>query len=551
MAQNIGASFHQLPRKQLLWTIFGLQITLLLAAMDQTIVATAMPRIIGDLNGFDRYAWVTTSYLLTSTAILPMFGRLSDMYGRKWLLLFGAVGFVVSSALCGMSGEFPSQWLGDGMMQLVIFRGLQGIFGGAIMSLVFTVVGDLFSPADRGKYQGLFSAVFALASVVGPALGGWITDNLSWRWVFYVNAPIGALAVVVLWFFFPHINFERHKHRLDVLGVVFVIGWVVPLLLALTWGPVQGLLAPAVVWMVIFAVVFLLLFIYHEARTPEPIVPLSMIADPVIGLSCISLLFVGVGMFGAILFVPLYFQAVEGVSATQAGSFLTPMMLMITLGSVVCGQVASRVGRYKWAGLVGPSILATGLFLFSGVKQNTSHVAAISYMLIIGGGLGLLMPLYTLAVQNAVPLRVIGVATALIQFFRSIGGTLGAAIFNSILMFRYHNYLHQFMPADISPRTAAAFQNPLKLEQLSVPAGGSSSPMPHVTSHIQNDLMIVVKHALLYALDSIFFVAGILMVVLAVVNIFLKESPLRHGPANVNAAPGDEEVIVPQPPEGP
>lgn len=519
MPQHISSSYQNLPRKQLILTVFGLQLTLLLAALDQTIVATAMPRIIAELNGFERYAWVTTSYLLASTAILPVFGRLSDMYGRKGLLLFGAIGFVLSSALCGMAGDFP-RWLGDGMTQLIIFRGLQGIFSGCIMSLIFTVVGDLFPASERGKYQGLFSAVFALASVVGPALGGWITDSFSWRWIFYVNAPVGLLAVTVLWLSFPSIKSEPHKHGLDVLGVVTLIGWVVPLLLALTWAPLRGFNAPEVIAMIVMAVSVLVVFVFHEARTPEPIVPLSLFSDSLIAVSCVSCLLVGIAMFGAILFVPLYFQSVEGASATEAGSFLTPMMLMITIGSAVCGQLVARTGRYQWAGILGPSLLAIGFFLMANVHAGTRHDQAILFTLVIGTGLGLLMPLYTLAAQNAVKPNLMGVATSLTQFFRTIGGTIGAAVFNSILILQYSRYLAQKLPANTPANIVAAYQNPLKLQGLAAQAGAQSAA--------EAQLVAAVQFALLHALTAIFMTAALVMVACAILNFFFKDVPLRQ-----------------------
>lgn len=527
-------SYSGLSRSQVIWTIIGLQVTLLLAALDQTIVSTAMPKIIAELNGFERYAWVTTAYLLTSTATLPIFGRLSDMYGRKWLLLFGAILFVVASALCGLAGKLPLL-PGDGMTQLIICRGLQGIAGGAIMSLVFTVLGDLFPPSERGKYQGLFSAVWALASVLGPVIGGWLTDSLSWRWIFYVNLPVGAVAIAVLYFAFPALRPHHNKHAIDLLGLVTLIGWVVPLLLALTWAPLEGFSSARVLVSLAIAIAFFAFFVLAELRTVEPLVPFSLFQNPVIAVCCVSLLLVGIAMFGAILFVPLYFQAVLGATASGSGYMMIPMMLMITLGSILSGQLISRTGKYKWVALTGLFILGCGNLLLATISTDTPPLVAMLNMVVIGSGLGLLMPVYTLAGQNAVSQRMIGVATGVTQFFRSIGGTLGAAVFNSVLLMHYSEYLHTHLPKEISPATTALLENPLRL---SGEAGIAALPSGSA------EVVGVVKHALVYALDGIFVVAAIVMGVCFVINWWLKEIPLRKHPENVAAAPADPEIVV-------
>jgi EmrB/QacA subfamily drug resistance transporter len=532
------SSYSGLSRKQMIWTIAGLQVTLLLAALDQTIVSTAMPRIIAELNGFERYAWVTTAYLLSSTATLPVFGRLSDMYGRKWLLLFGAVLFVIASALCGAAGHLPIP--GDGMTQLIICRGLQGIAGGAIMSLVFTALGDLFSPAERGKYQGLFSAVWALASVLGPVVGGGLTDHFSWRWVFYVNLPVGVLATAVLYFAFPS-QLRQHgavrKHKLDWLGVITLIGWVVPLLLGLTWAPEQGLAAPAVWLSFVLSAVSFVVFVITELRVDEPIVPLSLFSNNVIGLSCLSGLMVGVSMFGAILFLPLFYQAVMGASASNSGYLMLPMMLMITIGSMFCGQLMARTGKYRWLALLGLALHGTGAYLLSTMTVTTPLMVSITYMVIAGIGLGLLMPVYTIAAQNAAEPRMIGVVTGVTQFFRSIGGTLGAAIFNSILLMRYGQYLDTHIPGETPDELRELLENPLKLYHGA--EGGAAAHLPAGAS----DVLPIVKDALVLAIGNIFFDSAIVMLIAFCFNWFLKDVPLRKSPQNVPAAPADVEIV--------
>lgn len=354
--------------------------------------------------------------------------------------------------------------------------------------------------------------------------------------MFYVNLPVGAAAIAVLYFAFPPLRTQHHKHGLDILGVFSLIGWVVPLLLALTFAPMQGITSPSVLLQLGLSLAFLLVFLIAETRSAEPIVPLSLFSNPVIAVSCLSLLFVALGMFGAILFVPLYFQAVLGASASMSGYLMIPMMLMITIGSVISGQLISRIGKYKIIALVGVATVAVGYFLLSTMTSETTLPVAIMNLLVVGTGLGFLMPIYTLAGQNAVPQKMIGVATGVTQFFRSIGGTLGAAIFNSVLLLRYSSYLNAHMPKDTTAELRELLANPLKLSG----AAGSFS-------NIQGgsvEVISTVKHALVYALDMIFLVAGCVMVVCFVLNFFLKELELRRHPENVNAAPADPEIVT-------
>ncbi len=464
ISEERGSGFHALTRTQLIGTITGLMLTLLLAALDQTIVGTAMPRIIAELNGFERYAWVTTTYLLTSTIAVPIIGKLSDLYGRKWFLLGGAVLFVASSALCGAAGDLP---LGiDGMNQLILFRGLQGIGGGMITGIVFTVIGDIFPPAERGKIQGLFSAVFGLSSVFGPALGGWITDNLSWRWAFYVNLPVGIIAIATLYFAFPYFKPEGAKRVIDWAGVTTLIAGLVPLLLALTWVSDYGWTSSRVMGLLALAIVMIGAFLFFEARAEEPILSLSLFKNPIFSISAVALFMTGMGMFGAILFIPLFMQGVIGVSATQSGSLLTPLMLTLITGSIISGQIISRTGRYKAQAIIGLAIMTSGLLLLTGMHGDTTRGIVVRNMIVVGLGLGLTMPIYTLIVQNAVDRRMMGAATAATQFFRQIGGTVGTAIFTSIMLGRFSSQLTANAPQGLPNELLEPFKNPLQLGQI-------------------------------------------------------------------------------------
>lgn len=506
-------------------TIIGLQLTLLLAALDQTIVATAMPSIVAQLNGFDRYAWVTTAYLLTSTASGPIFARISDIFGRKWVLLPAAIFFLLSSLLCGAAGEIPLPL--DGMTQLIVFRGLQGIGGGVIMAIVFTVIGDIFPPAQRGKYMGLFAGVWGLASMIGPALGGWLTDHWSWRWVFYVNAPVGIVAIIVLLLAFPYIKPQNVQRKIDYWGALTLIGFLVPLLLGLTFGNNSGWASAKVISLIFASVAIFVLFACIEKRAAEPIMPPKLLAIADIRLALIVLFCTAISMFDVILFAPLFMQSVLGVSATEAGIIFASLTLAMSAGSISSGQIMSRTGRYKVIALVGLSFVTAGLLFLSQLKTSTNSQILIVFLILTGLGLGLTMPVFTLTIQNAAPPTMIGAATALSQFCRSIGATVGAAVMGAILQLRYMESINSALvshavPAEIVPILA----NPARMIEIRMilaknygqtPAGLESAG--YVIEHI--------KAALVYALHGIFLLGAVFAFLALIVTLFVQEKKLR------------------------
>jgi EmrB/QacA subfamily drug resistance transporter len=540
-AKPAGGSFHTLTKRQIIGTMTGVMLTLLLAALDQTIVGTAMPRIIAQLNGFERYAWVTTVYLLTSTAAVPIFGKLSDIYGRKWFYLGGAVLFVVASALCGAAGSIPGV-PGDGMTQLILFRGLQGVGGGIIMAITFTIIGDIFPPAVRGKYQGLLSAVWGMSSVFGPTLGGWITDSFSWRWIFYINLPVGILAITALMIAFPYFKPEGVKRVIDFAGVATLLAALVPLLLALTWVTNYGWAAPRVVGLLVLAAVMIAAFILAESRAVEPLLPLSLFRDRVISLSTVSVFLTGMAMFGSILFIPLFMQTVIGVSATQSGSLLTPMMVIWSVGSISAGQLVARMGRYKMIVLVGMALMTVGLFLLARMTAATTRPTVVVFMLLIGMGMGLTMPIFTLIVQNAAPQRQIGAATATVQFFRQIGSTVGAAVFGSIMLTRYQSHFSGTVPVGTPASALAAFKDPLQLAQVLPQLKDQFAALPNGPQLLQT-LLANTKDALVYAITGVFLISAILTVIAFATDFWLKEVPLRKSFAPP-VMPEAEGVIV-------
>src|SRR5579871_2656642 len=358
---------QHLSRRQLVGTLVGLLLALLLAAVDQTIVGTAMPRIISELNGFDRYPWVTTAYLLTSTIAVPIFAKLSDIYGRKWVFLGGKILFVTASAFCGAAGEV--HWLpGDGMAQLIAFRGIQGLGAGIAMGLLFTIIGDIFPPAQRARYQGLFASVFGLASIFGPTLGGWITDQFSWRWTFYVNLPVGLLAAASIFFEFPYFRPQGVRRKIDWWGVLTLTTGLVPLLLALTWVTDFGWGSQRVLWLLAVAAAMLGAFLFAETRAVEPVLPLSLFRDRIIAVSTIAVFLFGMGMFGVIVYVPLFMQAVLGVSATRSGNLLTPLMLAFVVASVRSCTLMARAGRYRVLEVRGGGLAMVGTDLVDAIE---------------------------------------------------------------------------------------------------------------------------------------------------------------------------------------
>ncbi|MCA1668840.1 MAG: MFS transporter [Thermomicrobia bacterium] len=468
---------------------------------------------------------MTTAYLLTSTASVPIFGKLSDIYGRKWFYLGGAVLFVVASALCGAAGSLPGV-PGDGMTQLIIFRGVQGVGGGIIMAITFTIIGDIFPPAVRGKYQGLLSAVWGMSSVFGPTLGGWITDSFSWRWIFYINLPVGILATAALYVAFPYFKPEGVKRVIDYAGVVTLLGGLVPLLVALTWVTDYGWGSPRVVGLLVVACVMLVAFVLAETRAIEPLLPLSLFRDRIIALSTITVFFNGMAMFAAILFIPLFMQTVLGVSATQSGSLLTPMMVIWSVGSIGAGQIVARMGRYKALVLCGLALMTVGLLLLGRMGADTSRLIVVGEMLLVGMGMGLTMPIFTLIVQNAAPQRQIGAATATVQFFRQIGGTVGAAVFGSIMLSRYKMHFDAAVPRGTPSTALAAFKNPLQLAQTLPQLKDQFAAIPNGAPLLQT-LLANTKDALVYAITGVFLISMILSLAAFVINFWLKDVPLR------------------------
>jgi EmrB/QacA subfamily drug resistance transporter len=404
--------------------LIGVLLGLFLSALDQTIVSTALPRIVADLKGIELIGWVSTSYLLASTSMVPIYGKLSDIYGRKYVLLFGIVVFLLGSLLCGLAGD---------MTQLVFYRGLQGFGAAALTSTAFAIPADLFAPAERARYMGLFGAVFGLSSVVGPFIGGLLTDNLSWHWVFFVNLPLGVVALGFIIAKLPRLH-SGLKPAIDYAGAATLLLTVIPFLLALTLDKNDfPWTSPLIVGLFAVSVVGLIFFLLIERRAESPILPLHLFRIRTFTLTAMIGVTVGATLFAAIFFLSLYLVNVLGVSATAAGTTLIPLTLSLVVGAMVSSQIVQRTGRYKWVIVGGMAIIVASLWWLITLTPDTSIWMVRLRMIALGLGLGPSMPLLNLAMQNAVPRNDMGAATASRQFFQQLGQVVGSAVFGALL----------------------------------------------------------------------------------------------------------------------
>ncbi|MDP2731480.1 MAG: MDR family MFS transporter [Dehalococcoidales bacterium] len=524
--QSQPVGLRSLPRKQIMITFVGVMLAMFLSSLDQTVVGTAMPRIISDLGGFSHYTWVTSIYIIASAVAIPITGKLTDMYGRKFFYLGGLIIFVLASLFCGLSNT---------MAQIIIFRGVQGIGAGVMMANAFTVIGDIFPPADRGKYQGFMSGVFGLSSIIGPTLGGYVTDSLSWHWVFFINIPLGLLIILLFFFFFPNFRPDKLKHNIDYPGLILLILTVVPAMLALSWGGVEYAWGSwQIVGMFVFSAVMLALFIFAESRSREPIIPLSLFKNRIVAISELVIFFTAFGMFGGIIFIPLFFQGVLGATATTSGNFLTPMMLGMVAGSLISGQLLSRAGgHYKLLGAIGIGIMGIGIFLLSSMTAETTNASAVVNIIITGIGLGVTMPLYTIAVQNAVPYNVLGVATSSTAFFRSIGGAVGLAVFGSVMNNQFALELTNKLPDAVKALIPVGQLDTLAKNPQALMSPEAQAQLQVILNHADpsgrlfQQILQALREALSSALSQVFLFALFAVVIAFLVNFFIKEIALR------------------------
>ncbi|GCE30611.1 MFS transporter [Dictyobacter alpinus] len=529
-------------RRETLLTMAGVLLVMLLASLDQTIVSTAMPHIISEFNGLDRYTWVTTAYLLTSTVMIPIYGKLSDLFGRKSIFLVGVVLFLVGSAICGMA---------QSMNQLILFRAFQGLGAAALMPIAIAVIGDLFPPRERGKWQGLTGGVFGLSSIVGPAAGGWITENANWRWVFYVNLPVGIAALLVLIFLMPSLRRKVTNVSIDYLGAALLIVGTVPLMLGFTWAGTQyaWLSIQTIALFGLSLVGFVTFFAYEaylERNGKQPIIDPSLFKNNIFTISIAIAMITSMAMFGAIYFLPLFAQGILGISATNSGLLLSPMMLSLIAASVLSGLLVSRTGKYKIIAIVGMVISVIGASLLLRLNVNSGANDLWVSMVVMGFGIGCGMSLYTLIVQNALPDR-IGQATSALTFFRQIGGTIALSAMGSVMTSAYQPAFRSAVPASVKQFATTVqeryhkdvlgiFDNPniLLSKDTQEKILHSFQQFPGGTK-IYDQILEAVKVGLSQGIHNVFIFSVCFMVAGLLMVFFLKEIPLRSGRGKVNA----------------
>ncbi|MGG0795584.1 MDR family MFS transporter [Brevibacillus laterosporus] len=518
---------QELDYRRKVTVMLAIMSALLFASINQTIVGTALPKIIAKLGGMDYYSWVFTIYMLTSSIATILVGKLSDMYGRKPFILIGLGVFVLGAFLCGTSHN---------IFELILYRGIQGAGAGVIMSTAFTSIADLFAPRERGRWQGLMSSVFGLASVFGPVLGGYIVDNADWHWVFWVFLPFGIIAIGMIYWLFPR-AVHKEKQTVDYWGSLLITTTMVPFLLAFSWaGTKYEWTSLTILGLFAFTVVSLFLFIYVEKQAINPVIPLHLFRNDIFTISNVIGFIVGAGMYASIMYMPFFIQGVLGYSATHSSYLTMPMTLSLVVGSAVCGQLMTKTGTYKKFALGGLVLMLVGMYLLARMDQGTMSSSIVFNLIVFGLGLGVAMPVFTITVQNAVKSKDLGVATAASQLFRSLGGTIGVAIMGTILSVRIGLKMSEStaqlgishqpnIPPELVQKISA-LHNPqilLDLQRLDQ----IEKSLPPVLHELFNHVIANLRDALQYALTGVFLTSTWLLVFALLLTFFLREIPLR------------------------
>jgi EmrB/QacA subfamily drug resistance transporter len=521
MAQSGVQTSNRITGSKKWWALATVLLTLFFSSMDQTVVSTAMPTIIGDLHGLDSYAWVFTAYMMASSVTVPIYGKLSDVFGRKPFYLFGLIMFGIGSAISGQAHS---------MMELIWARAFQGIGAGAMMSMPRATVGDIFDPKETGKWMGVIGAVYGLSSIIGPALGGWITDSFSWRWVFYINLPFAVLAIIGVVVTLPKVRAE-HRVKVDWLGSIILVIGLVPILFGFTWaGTKYAWNSPIELTLFIGGVIVLALFILWEHKAADPLLTPALFKNRIFSTSLILGILVGMTMFGSIMFLPVYVQGVLGLNAQGSGWVMTPMMISFIVGSIVSGQIMSRTGRYRVLAWISGAVIVVGALLLNQMNVHTTWASVVLNMLVLGLGIGALMPLMNVAVQNAFPYSMMGTVNATQQFVFSLSGVVASPIFGSIFDKAFANKLSTTLPSSLKQfegKLAGLNLQSLLTPQAQQAISAQFSKFGAAGHQMYLQLMDSVKTSLTFGIHHLFELALIFAILCLVGTFFLPEVKLK------------------------
>ncbi|MBM7604357.1 EmrB/QacA subfamily drug resistance transporter [Metabacillus crassostreae] len=530
---------YHLEHKQKVMIMVAIMSAMFFAAVNMTIVGTALPKIVSTIGGMEYFDWVFTVYMLTSTITAMLVGKLSDIYGRKIFILIGIGIFMLGAFLSGTSND---------IIQLILYRGLQGFGGGMIMSSAFTTVGDLFTPRERGKWQGLLGGVFGLSSLFGPTLGGYIVDNFDWHWIFWVFLPIGFFAFALILRLYPSQK-AKEKEPIDFLGSITLTIAIISLLLGFTWaGDKYDWLSLEIIGLFSITILSIVGFIFIELKAKSPVLPLFLFKNSVFSVSNIAGMLLGMGMFGTIMYVPFYVQGVQGESATVSGLVEMVMTVSMVTSSIIVGNLITKTGKYKIFALLGLVIMAIGLILNSTLEVDSSLTRLILQLIVVGIGIGVNMPVFNITVQNAVSHKYLGVATASMQTFRQIGGTVGVALLGSVMGNKMMNELADNQAESIPTpppemaETMEKLQNPqilMDTEQLEA----IRADLPPDMSQVFDQFINVLKEALNTSLTVVFLVSAGIIALAFIVTLFLKEIPLRTTNDNEEETDKEKEKV--------